>query len=491
MVAGNHDAPRTSETGCILRLFAELGVHVVDGEPMRLAFPERELSVLAVPDVPGVRRPPLEPDPAARYNVLLLHGEVQGMLSKEATPLDRAAVEISREDLGAARWDYVALGHYHVYREVEPNAYYSGSIDYTSANAWGELVEERQAGIAGKGIIERDLATGAHAFHPLQTSRPLVDLAPVSARGMSAAELDAAIRGAVESVAGGIDEKVVRLVVRDVPRHVARELDHKALREYKRRATHFHLDTRRPEILRAAAGGAPGRRPSLADTVRDKLRARLLPSDVDRDALVALGLRYLEEADAVVAAQGPRRWRARERAHHERGAWSAERGASTRGSTLRAPRSPLGAPPRRRLENVDVRLVSLRLVNFRQHADSFVTFDSGLTGIIGPNGAGKTTILEGIAWALYGNSAARGTRDSIRFARAAPRSSVRVELEFDLAGHRYRVVRASPARRCTSTARRRRSPTRSPPSASCCSAGSGCPGRSSSTRTSRGRRSST
>jgi DNA repair protein SbcD/Mre11 len=304
MVAGNHDAPRTAETGCILRLFRETGVAVVEAEPERLSFRDGALSVLAVPDAPGVQRPKLEPDPAARYNVLLLHGEVAGLLPKEATPLDRAAVEISREELGAARWDYVALGHYHVYREVEPNAFYSGSIDYTSANAWGELVEEREARLPGKGIVERDLATGAHTFHPLPASRPLVDLAPVSARGMSAAELDAAIRAAVESVPGGIDDKIVRLVVRDVPRHITRELDHKALREFKRRATHFHLDTRRPEILRVAAGGAPGRRPSLADTVRDKLRTRLLPSDVDRDALVALGLKYLEDADAVVAAQG-------------------------------------------------------------------------------------------------------------------------------------------------------------------------------------------
>ena len=151
------------------------------------------------------------------------------------------------------------------------------------------------------GIIERDLATGAHTYHPLPPSRALVDLPSISARGMTAAELDAGIRAAVDAVSGGIEDKVVRLVVREVPRHVVRELDHKALREYKRRAMHFHLDTRRPEILRVAAGGAPGRRPSLAETVRDKLRLRLLPSDVDRDALVALGLRYLEEADALAA----------------------------------------------------------------------------------------------------------------------------------------------------------------------------------------------
>lgn len=301
MVAGNHDAPKTTETGCILRLFLETGVHVVDAAAERLSFPDRDLSVLCVPDAPGVQRPKLEPDPAARYNVLLIHGEVAGLLPKEAAPLDRATLEIDRAELNAARWDYVALGHYHVYREVEGNAYYSGSVDYTSTNAWGELREEREAGVAGKGIVERDLATGAHTFHALPRSRALVDLAPVSARGLTAAELDAAIRRAVDGVPGGIDDKVVRLVVKDVPRHVVRELDHKALREFKRRAMHFHLDTRRPEILRVAAGGAPGRRPSLAETVRDKLRTRLLPSDVDRDALVALGLRYLEDADALAA----------------------------------------------------------------------------------------------------------------------------------------------------------------------------------------------
>jgi exonuclease SbcC len=88
-----------------------------------------------------------------------------------------------------------------------------------------------------------------------------------------------------------------------------------------------------------------------------------------------------------------------------------------------------------------VRLHRLCLQNFRQHADSVITFETGLTGIIGTNGSGKTTVLEAIAWALYGNSATRGTRDSIRFSRAAPRSTVRVELDFELAGHRYRIVR--------------------------------------------------
>lgn len=88
-----------------------------------------------------------------------------------------------------------------------------------------------------------------------------------------------------------------------------------------------------------------------------------------------------------------------------------------------------------------MRLSSLCLRNFRQHRHSVIEFDTGLTGIIGPNGAGKSTILEAVAWALYGNPAARGTRDGIRFQRAEPRSAVSVDLQFELGGHRYRINR--------------------------------------------------
>jgi exonuclease SbcC len=88
-----------------------------------------------------------------------------------------------------------------------------------------------------------------------------------------------------------------------------------------------------------------------------------------------------------------------------------------------------------------VRLQRLHLLNFRQHAATEILFGDGITGIIGPNGAGKTTLLEGLAWAFYGNAAARGNRETIRFNRAPPRSPVRVEAEFALGGHEYRVLR--------------------------------------------------
>ncbi len=88
-----------------------------------------------------------------------------------------------------------------------------------------------------------------------------------------------------------------------------------------------------------------------------------------------------------------------------------------------------------------MQLHRLALLNFRQHRATEIEFGPGLTGIIGPNGAGKTTLLEAIGWALYGLDATRGTRDSLRWRRAAPRGEVRVELEFGLGPHEYRVVR--------------------------------------------------
>lgn len=303
MIAGNHDTPRSSETGSILQLFTRLGIEVVDGEPRRISFPELELSVLAVPDLLGVRQVALEPDPSARYNVLVLHGQVEGILPAGGRD-DRATSEVSREELRAPSWSYVALGHYHVCHEVEPNAWYSGATDYTSSNIWAEVRAEEEQGLRGKCFLERDLATGAHTIHPLPASRVVRDLPRLDATGMSAAEVNAAIVDLVAREPGGVDNRIVRLVVDRIPRHVARELDHRFIRELKRSALNFHLDTRKPLAHRDAVSGSPGRRPTLQDIVREKLRRRPITADMNRDALVEMGMHYLEMAETAAASSG-------------------------------------------------------------------------------------------------------------------------------------------------------------------------------------------
>jgi len=94
----------------------------------------------------------------------------------------------------------------------------------------------------------------------------------------------------VASLQGGtIVDKIVRLVVHNVPRHVARELDHAAIRALKTAALHFRLDLRRPEINRTVGVGSPGRRQTLPEMVRYYLEHRPLPGDLDRERFVRLG----------------------------------------------------------------------------------------------------------------------------------------------------------------------------------------------------------
>ena len=301
MVEGNHDKPRTAEAGNIIRLFSSIGITVVDSVPRRLMFPEKNLSIFAVPAL--IRpRPEFKPDPSARYNILLTHDEVEGVIKRYGTLAERAAGDLTLKELNIDQWDYIALGHYHVYRPIADNAYYSGSIEYSGTNIWGEVDDEKSNPRQGKGFIVYDLATKKSDFKLIPGVRRVVDLTPIQAGGLSASELSDAICSRVDSYEGGIDDRVVRLVVWDVPRHILRDIDHRKIREFKRRALHFLLDARRPQPVRVDAGGAPGRRASLTDTVRLMLEKRDITPGIDRKSLVDLGLHYLNEADRLAPA---------------------------------------------------------------------------------------------------------------------------------------------------------------------------------------------
>lgn len=88
-----------------------------------------------------------------------------------------------------------------------------------------------------------------------------------------------------------------------------------------------------------------------------------------------------------------------------------------------------------------MRLVSLKLKNYRQYKDSFIEFGDGLTGIIGLNGSGKSTIVEAIAWTLYGNNAARTGKEGIKRTNAAQNASVETELIMEIGGTEYKIIR--------------------------------------------------
>ena len=299
LIAGNHDTPRSIETGSILGLFRPSESTSSPTNPA--AWPTRALglSVLAVPHMALLQpdRPALRPDGTEPHQVLVLHGEVEGLF-----PVDRSAVEyggalLSREDLVRGGWSYVALGHYHVQREIASRVWYAGALDYVSPNPWGELADEREHGIAGKGWLLVDLPSGVVERQLVPPGRRVMDLLPIDGAGLTALELDQAVAAALAGVPGGIADQIVRQVIRNVPRHVGRELNHAAIRSFKTEALHFQLELRRPQVHREVGVGAPGRRQTLPELVEDYLTRCQLPGDLDREAFVQIGTAIMTEVE--------------------------------------------------------------------------------------------------------------------------------------------------------------------------------------------------
>ena len=293
MIAGNHDSPRSSDTGNILSLFREIpGITVVTEESRHVRLEEIDTSVMCMPHnaLAAEHEAAMDPDPASAHNVLMLHGTVGGSVAEQKMRYvtEYGGAMVSDTSIGPERWTYVALGHYHLVTELAPNMWYAGGIERTSTNIWMETGE--------KGFLVYDTEHHSADFHPVET-RPTIDLPRLDGRGMGAAELDEKIRQSVEGVADGIAARIVRLVITDVPRNLVHELNHKRIREWKAEALHFHLDVRPPEVRRRVGSGAPMRRQTLQEQVAAYLRQwEPRTPGVERERLVELATAYVDRA---------------------------------------------------------------------------------------------------------------------------------------------------------------------------------------------------
>lgn len=286
IIGGNHDTPRSADTGCILDLLGNLpDVYVVHGEYQQVKLDSLDTSVFclchrALPQLSSLK---IEPDPKSKYNILMAHGTVQG-IARHAYDL----YEISPSQVINDTWDYIAFGHYHVFEQLAPNAFYAGSLEYTSNNIWMETKRD-------KGFIEYDIKNRQiAAFHKVKT-REVVDLRPIDAQDFSADQINRMIRQRIESIPGGHAKKIVRLVIENIPRSVQADLDFAMIRGIRSEALHFELQLRLPGRGSAAeqSSSRPGTPKPLEEEWEEFGRAYNIPGGVDRDRFLSLGRDYI------------------------------------------------------------------------------------------------------------------------------------------------------------------------------------------------------
>jgi hypothetical protein len=111
--------------------------------------------------------------PECRFNIVVLHGEVEGMSGlrheRRSSPTARAT---SRRRAGTTS----ALGHYHVHQKLAENMYLLRLDRLHVDEPVGRALRREEVRRDGKGFVERDLVTGEHTFHSLPTSRDHIDL---------------------------------------------------------------------------------------------------------------------------------------------------------------------------------------------------------------------------------------------------------------------------------------------------------------------------
>ena len=306
LIAGNHDTPRSAETGSILRLFEELGVDVAADEARRLEYPALDLSVLAVPHAallsperdlaaageperaPGARRCTARSkgssrpsgtrwSTAARWSDLRELGPRSGATSRSATTT--SSTRWRRTPGTPARWSTSAP---------------------TSGASWPTRPSRARGARAGCSPISS--AARSSARRGAARPAPIIDLEPVRGEGLDAPADRQADRtsGCAPSPAAWPTGSSGSRCTTCRATSPASWTTPRSAPTRPRRCTSTSTSAGRRSIAPSAwARPAGGRRcPSWCATISSR---RPLPAELDRDAFVRLGAELMDAVERDLA----------------------------------------------------------------------------------------------------------------------------------------------------------------------------------------------
>lgn len=299
IIAGNHSMPRMRDTGSVFQLFTlfpnffpvykgRYETISIKASPRRGSSPAKggDLTIHAIPQCLTkadfeANLAQLNPRRVGGHNVLMLHAAIAGV--KEFSMGEFNEQEVPTGYL-KPELDYIALGHYHKYTQVQENAYYVGSTERLTFNEVGQE----------KGFLEVDLSEKEVNFHPLEI-RPMIDLPEINAQGMDADSAMQAIERVikVQNSELRIQNSIVRLTVNNISTPTYNALDFARLRTLTVPALHFEIRYNKDgeEQIIAPPTKSIG---NLPDEFREFMSKTIV--EKDKEKLLELGLEYLRKA---------------------------------------------------------------------------------------------------------------------------------------------------------------------------------------------------
>jgi DNA repair exonuclease SbcCD nuclease subunit len=229
VIAGNHSTPRLQETGSVFRIFEHIsGIKpVYKGSYEKIRIGDMAVHAISHCDSETLREniEMIKIAKDAQYNIMMLHAGVVGLSVFKMDEFNEALIQSSylRKE-----FDYIALGHYHGYFEINDNACYAGSTERFS------FAEADQK----KGFLVVDLKNKRKEFVEIKT-REMIDLPIIDASMLNAISLKEEIERVIELQP--LDGKIVRLRIKNLRSSLYKTIDFGMIREMTKSALVFDL----------------------------------------------------------------------------------------------------------------------------------------------------------------------------------------------------------------------------------------------------------
>jgi len=235
IISGNHETPRLKETGNIFHIFNHLdNIYPIFNnayETLSLDINQEKFTLHGIPHCQtkedfkrNLKK--IKIHHRDDFNIFIAHGAVTGIKEFKMNELNELLIPTR---ILQKEFDYIALGHYHTYTQLEENAFYSGSTEHLS------FAESSDT----KGFLEVEYRRNLHTkFIPIST-RPMINVPSIDCRKLSIQQVMEKIEQQIESIHP--QNKIVRIQLHEIPLQVYRRIEHNKIRKQCKGAVHFEI----------------------------------------------------------------------------------------------------------------------------------------------------------------------------------------------------------------------------------------------------------